>query len=92
MALHKEIAQDPTSKAAQKVDGYTPDQRFFLGFGRVWCQKRHPEYQRMLVSVDPHSPGKYRVNGTVENMPEFEQAWSCKAGQPMVSADACRVW
>ncbi len=92
MALHKEIVQDPTSKAAQKVDGYTPDQRFFLGFGRVWCQKRRPEYQRMLVSVDPHSPGKYRVDGTVENMPEFEQAWSCKAGQPMVSADACRVW
>ncbi len=92
MALHKEVAQDPTSKAAQQVDGYTGDQRFFLGFGRVWCQKRRPEFQRMLVSVDPHSPGKYRVNGTVENMPEFEQAWSCKAGQPMVSADACRVW
>ncbi len=92
MALHKEIAQDPTSKAAQNVDGYTPDQRFFLGFGRVWCQKRRPEFQSMLVSVDPHSPGKYRVDGTVENMPEFEQAWSCKAGQPMVSADVCRVW
>ena len=92
MALHKEIAQDPTAKAAQKIDGYTTDQRFFLGFGRVWCQKRRPEYQRMLVSVDPHSPGKYRVDGVVENMPEFEQAWSCKAGQPMVSANACRVW
>jgi predicted metalloendopeptidase len=92
MALHKEIAQDPTSKAAQKIDGYTSDQRFFLGFGRVWCQKQRPEYQRMLVSVDPHSPGKYRVNGVLENMPEFEQAWSCKAGQPMVSANACRVW
>ncbi len=92
MALHKEIAQDPTAKAAQKIDGYTTDQRFFLGFGRVWCQKRRPEYQRMLVSVDPHSPGKYRVDGVVENMPEFEQAWSCKAGQPMVGANACRVW
>jgi len=92
MALHKEIAQDPTAKAAQKIDGYTPDQRFFLGFGRVWCQKRRPELQRMLVIRDPHSPGKYRVDGVVENMPEFEQAWSCKAGQPMVSANACRVW
>lgn len=92
MALHKEIAQDPTAKAAQKIDGDTPDQRFFLGFGRVWCQKRRPEYQRMLVSVDPHSPGKYRVDGVVENMPEFEQAWSCKSGQSMVSANACRVW
>ncbi|MGH9530580.1 MAG: M13 family metallopeptidase, partial [Terriglobales bacterium] len=92
MALHHEIAQDPTARAAQKIDGYTPDQRFFLGFARVWCQKRRPQYQRMLVNVDPHSPGKYRVDGTVENMPEFEQAWSCKAGQPMVSAKACRVW
>ena len=92
MALHNEIAKDPTGKAAQKIDGYTPDQRLFLGFGRVWCEKRRPEFQRMLVSVDPHSPGKYRIEGTVQNMPEFEQAWSCKAGQPMVSANACRVW
>lgn len=92
MALHKEIAQDPTAKAAQQIDGYTPDQRYFLGFGRVWCEKRRPEVLRMMVSTDPHSPGKYRVDGTVQNMPEFEQAWSCKAGQPMVSANACRVW
>lgn len=92
MALQHEIAQDPTAKAAQKIDGYTPDQRFFLGFGRVWCEKRRPEFERMLVSTDPHSPSKYRVDGTVENMPEFEQAWSCKAGDAMVSADACRVW
>jgi len=92
MALHNEIAKDPTGKVAQKIDGYTSDQRLFLGFGRVWCEKRRPEFQRMLVLSDPHSPGKYRIEGTVQNMPEFEQAWSCKAGQPMVSADACRVW
>jgi len=92
MALHNEIAKDPTGKVAQKIDGYTPDQRLFLGFGRVWCEKRRPELQRMLVVSDPHSPGKYRIEGTVQNMPEFEQAWSCKAGQPMVSANACRVW
>ncbi len=92
MALHNEIKADPTGKAAQTSDGYTPDQRFFLGFGRVWCEKRRPEYLRMLVSTDPHSPGKYRVDGTVQNMPEFEQTWSCKAGDPMVSANACRVW
>jgi predicted metalloendopeptidase len=92
MALHNEIAKDPTGKVAQKIDGYTPDQRLFLGFGRVWCEKRRPEFQRMLVLSDPHSPGKYRIEGTVQNMPEFEQAWSCKAGQPMVSANACRVW
>jgi putative endopeptidase len=76
----------------EKIDGYTPEQRFFLGFGRVWCEKRRPEYARMLVTVDPHSPGKYRVDGVVQNMPEFQKAWGCKAGQPMVQANACRVW
>ena len=46
----------------------------------------------MLVSVDPHSPGKYRVDGVVQNMPEFQKAFNCKAGQPMVRENACRVW
>jgi putative endopeptidase len=71
---------------------YTPRQRFFLGFGRAWCEKRRPEFSRMLVSVDPHSPGRYRVNGVVQNMPEFQKAFNCKAGQPMVRENACRVW
>jgi putative endopeptidase len=92
MALKRLIAEDRSNQAAQTIDGYTPEQRFFLGFGRVWCEKRRPEYSRMLVSVDPHSPGKYRVDGVIENMPEFEKAWNCKAGQPMVSENACRVW
>jgi endothelin-converting enzyme/putative endopeptidase len=90
MALHEMMSHD--SSGAQKIDGYTPEQRFFLGYGRVWCEKRRPEFSRMLVSVDPHSPGHYRVNGVVQNMPEFQQAWGCKAGQPMVRANACRVW
>jgi endothelin-converting enzyme/putative endopeptidase len=91
-ALKQMIAQDKTGKAAEKIDGYTPEQRFFLGFGRVWCEKRRPEFSRMLVKVDPHSPGKYRVNGVVQNMPEFQKAWGCKAGQPMVAENACHVW
>ena len=73
-------------------EGYTPEQRFFLGFGRVWCEKRRPEFSRMLVSVDPHSPGKYRVNGVVQNMPEFQKAWGCKAEQPMVAETSCHRW
>ena len=92
MALNHLIAEDNTGKAAEKIDGYTPQQRYFLGFGRAWCSKMRPEYSRMLVTVDPHSPGKFRVDGVVQNMPEFEQAWSCKAGDAMVSANACRVW
>jgi len=92
MALRAMIAADKSGKAAEKIDGYTPGQRFFLGFGRVWCEKRRPELARMLVNTDPHSPGQYRVNGVVQNMPEFQQAWGCKAGQAMVRENACRVW
>jgi endothelin-converting enzyme/putative endopeptidase len=92
MALEHVIADDPSGKESQKIDGFTPEQRFFLGFGRVWCEKRRPEVARMRVLTDPHSPGKYRVNGVVENMPEFQKAWSCKAGQPMVAENACHVW
>jgi predicted metalloendopeptidase len=92
MALLDTMAQDKTGKSAEKIDGYTPEQRAFLGFGRVWCEKRRPEFSRMLVNVDPHSPGRFRTNGVMQNMPEFQKAWGCKAGQPMVSANMCRVW
>jgi putative endopeptidase len=92
MALQQMIADGQAGPAAQVSNGYTPEQRFFLGFGRGWCEKRRPEFSRMLVSVDPHSPGKYRVNGVVQNMPEFQKAFNCKAGQPMVRENACRVW
>jgi putative endopeptidase len=91
-ALEHMIADDQTGKEGEKIDGYTPEQRFFLGFGRVWCEKRSPEYARMQVTTNPHSPGKYRVNGVVQNMPEFQKAFGCKAGQPMVAENACHVW
>jgi len=79
-------------KARAKVDGLTPEQRFFLGWGQIWCQNVRPETARMLVQVDPHSPGRDRVNGVVSNMPEFQKAYVCKNGQPMVRETACRVW
>jgi putative endopeptidase len=91
-ALERMIAEDKTGKEGQKIDGYTPQQRFFLGFGRVWCEKVRPEQARVWVVTDPHSPGKYRVDGVVQNMPEFQKAWGCKAGQPMVAENACHVW
>jgi len=91
-ALEHMIADDKTGKEGQKIDGYTPEQRFFLGFGRVWCEKRRPEVARLRVLTDPHSPGKYRVNGVVQNMPEFQKVWGCKASQPMVAENACHVW
>jgi putative endopeptidase len=92
MALEHLMAEDKTGKEGEKIDGYTPEQRFFLGFARVWCEKRRPETARTRVFTDPHSPGKYRIDGVVENMTEFEKAWGCKAGQPMVSENACHVW
>lgn len=91
MALHEMMAESKQD-ASKKIDGYTPDQRFFLGFGRVWCENITPELSRLAVRTDPHSPGRYRVNGVVQNMPEFQKAFGCKAGQPMVAANACRVW
>ena len=74
------------------IDGYTPEQRFFLGFAQIWCLNQTPQAARQQALTDPHAPGRYRVIGTVENMPEFQKAFSCKAPQPMVSPNACRVW
>jgi endothelin-converting enzyme/putative endopeptidase len=73
-------------------DGFTADQRFFLGFAQVWCENVAPQEARQRAMTDPHSPGRFRVNGTLKNVPEFQKAFSCKAGQPMVSDNACRVW
>ena len=92
MALHHFIADDKSGKSGQTIDGYTPDQRFFLGFSRVWCELQRPEYVRAQVTTNPHSPGKWRVDGVIENMPEFDQAFGCKKGDAMVSENACRVW
>ena len=77
---------------SQKQDGYTPVQQFFLGHGQSWCGSTRPEQLRLQVQTDPHSPREFRVNGVVQNMPEFGQAFGCKAGQPMMPVNACRVW
>ncbi len=82
-------AQSDTGKT---IDGFTPEQRFFLGFANVWCENRTDSLARTLVTIDPHSPGRWRTNGVVQNMPEFQKAFGCKAGQPMVRENACHVW
>ncbi len=73
-------------------DGFTPEQRFFVGYAQWACENNRPEDERVKAITDPHSPGKYRVNGLVVNMEQFQKAFSCKAGQPMVSENRCRVW
>jgi endothelin-converting enzyme/putative endopeptidase len=77
---------------APTLDGFTPEQRLFLGWGQVWCQNVRPERARMLAQTDPHSPGRERVNGVVANMPEFQKAFACKGGASMVRPTQCRVW
>jgi predicted metalloendopeptidase len=89
-ALHADIAKNP--QAGQTKDGFTPEQRFFIGFAQVWCQNATPESSRLLARTDPHSPGQYRTNGTLQNSADFAKAFGCKAGQKMVSENACHVW
>jgi len=76
----------------EKQDDYTPIQQFFLGHGQTWCGDTRPEQLRLQVQTDPHSPRQFRVNGVVENMPEFGEAFGCKTGQPMMPQNVCRVW
>jgi len=73
-------------------DGYTPEQRFFIGFGQVWCQNQTEQSARVLAKTDPHSTGEWRTKGTVQNFEEFGKAFGCKVGQPMMPANSCRVW
>jgi putative endopeptidase len=90
MALMDSLAKK--TGTAEPIDGFTPQQRFFVGWGQVWCTNATPEALRLQVQTDPHSPGEFRVNGSVSNFDEFKKAFGCKAGQPMVRENACRVW
>jgi len=82
----------PGARAKDKVDGFTPEQRVFLGWAQVWCENMRPEAERLRAQTNPHASSKYRVNGPLSNMPEFATAFSCKATAPMVRQNACRVW
>jgi putative endopeptidase len=84
--------QDTKSQKLEPIEGLTPEQRFFVGYGQSWCGHVRDESKRMRATIDPHSPEKYRTNGVVSNMPEFQEAFHCKAGSPMVNQNRCRVW
>jgi endothelin-converting enzyme/putative endopeptidase len=79
-------------KAGPKADNMSANQRFFVSYGQGWCENDRPDFLRMLAQTNPHAPTKWRVNGVVSNLPEFQKAFGCKAGQPMVRANACRIW
>lgn len=76
------------------IDGFTPEQRFFLGFARGWAGNIRPEFARLIVNSDPHPLGKFRVNGPLSNMPQFAAAFQCKDGDVMVrpEKDRCVIW
>jgi putative endopeptidase len=84
--------QATQNQKPEPMDGFTPEQRFFIGMGQWACENQRPQMLRLNAATNPHSPAIYRVNGVVANMPQFMQAFKCKPGQPMVSQKPCRVW
>ena len=76
------------------IDGFTADQRFFLGYAQVWAGNTRPELERLQVNTDPHPAAHFRVDGPLSNLNIFGQAFGCKAGQPMVRPkdERCRIW
>jgi endothelin-converting enzyme/putative endopeptidase len=86
------LTADLAGKSQGKIEGFTPEQRFFLGWAQIWCENRTDQIARLMALTNPHSPGRFRVNGVLSNMPEFQKAFSCRTGQPMVRSPQCRVW
>jgi putative endopeptidase len=89
-ALERAIA----GKRPAPIDGFTPEQRFFLSWAQVWRRKARPEAERQQVLTDPHAPSHWRVNGPLANMPEFAKAFGCTSSDAMVRPDSLRpqIW
>lgn len=89
-ALQRALEGKPRSE----IDGFTPEQRFFLAYAQARRAEFRPEQLRLMVQTDPHSPNEFRVNGPLSNMPEFRAAFACKAGDVMVRPDSIRaqIW
>lgn len=89
-ALQKALDKNPQARE-QKIDGFTPEQRFFLSFAAIWRQKIRDEEQKLRLNTDPHSPAHYRVNGPLSDLPEFQKAFNVPDSAPMVRAADKRV-
>jgi putative endopeptidase len=91
-ALQRAVARD--GAASGPIDGFTPDQRFFISYAQSFRGQTRPEELRTRVTTDPHSPEEWRVNGPLSNDPVFAHAFDCKAGDPMVRAGDVvpRIW
>jgi endothelin-converting enzyme/putative endopeptidase len=77
---------------ATKMDGYTPDQRFWIAYAQQWCTQTRPEQLRSQAQGDPHAPDEYRTNTVLQDLPEFAKSFSCRKPAAMVSPKPCRVW
>ena len=90
-AYQKSLQGKPRPK---NINGFTPEQRFFLGWAQVWAQNIRPQAARLRVATDPHPLARFRVNGPLSNMPAFAQAYQCKDGDPMVRPPdkRCQIW
>src|SRR4051812_17750672 len=90
-ALEKALAQKGRPPL---IDGFTPEQRFFLAWAQIWRSNSTPEALRLRINTDPHSPSQWRTNGPLSNMPEFAAAWGCKPADAMVRPDSVRpvIW
>ncbi|HWA94986.1 MAG TPA: M13 family metallopeptidase, partial [Terracidiphilus sp.] len=75
-----------------KMDGYTPDQRFWIAYAQQWCTQTRPEALRTQAQNDPHAPDKYRANTVLSDLPEFAQSFHCKKTSKMVAPKVCRIW
>jgi len=91
-ALEVDLKKQGKSLDEKGLDGWTNLQRFFLANAYSWCSSVRPEVARLIVTTNPHSLPRFRIDNVVSNLPEFGQAFGCKAGQKMVRANACRVW
>ena len=91
---YQAFMKTPQAKAHVKIDGFTPEQRFFLGYAQIWRTNIRPEAVRQQVQTDPHSPGQFRTNGPLMNMPEFYQAFGCQDGNKMMrpTAERSKIW
>jgi putative endopeptidase len=85
-------AQDAHLDMNAKVDGSTPDQRFWVAYAQQWCTQTRPEQLRTQAQTDPHAPDEYRTNSVLQDLPEFAKSFKCKKDAKMVSATPCRVW
>ena len=89
---YKAFERTPQAKAHKTIDGYTPEQRFFLAYAQVWRSIATEGYIRQIAATNEHPWDKYRVLGTLSNMPEFQAAFKCAATDKMVRKDRCRIW